>query len=293
MRALSSELSERLAAADQTFAHVWRVTRADGAVFGFTDHDRDISVDGLTCQAASGWTAGASESAAAGAVDAGAAEGGLDSAVITPADIDAGLWDGARVELFKLDWRAPQHRLLLREVWLGEITRGAIGFAVELRGVQALLNAPVGRVFSRLCDAELGDGRCGLDLAAPAFSASGVVQAVLGAARFSVSGVASLADGWCADGAARFADGRWRRVLRHDLHDQLATIELFEAGGPALAVNAAVTLRAGCDKRFSTCRAKFANGVNFRGFPHMPGNDVLMASPATGGRHDGGSRTPS
>jgi uncharacterized phage protein (TIGR02218 family) len=33
----------------------------------------------------------------------------------------------------------------------------------------------------------------------------------------------------------------------------------------------------GCDKRFTTCQAKFANAVNFRGFPHMPGNDFITA----------------
>ena len=40
---------------------------------------------------------------------------------------------------------------------------------------------------------------------------------------------------------------------------------------------------------FATCRAKFANAVNFRGFPHMPGNDYILAvarpgEPVTTGR---------
>ncbi len=37
------------------------------------------------------------------------------------------------------------------------------------------------------------------------------------------------------------------------------------------------TVSAGCDKHFATCQAKFANTVNFRGFPHMPGNDFVTA----------------
>ena len=37
------------------------------------------------------------------------------------------------------------------------------------------------------------------------------------------------------------------------------------------------TVTAGCDKQFATCQAKFANAVNFRGFPHMPGNDFITA----------------
>ena len=40
------------------------------------------------------------------------------------------------------------------------------------------------------------------------------------------------------------------------------------AGGDAF------TVKAGCDKAFSTCKAKFANDLNFQGFPHLPGNDA-------------------
>jgi len=42
------------------------------------------------------------------------------------------------------------------------------------------------------------------------------------------------------------------------------------------------TITAGCDKTFPTCKAKFANQINFRGFPHMPGNKFLMAFPSSG-----------
>ena len=46
---------------------------------------------------------------------------------------------------------------------------------------------------------------------------------------------------------------------------------------PALAVvaGARVEMIEGCDKRFATCIARFANAVNCRGEPHLPGNDLL------------------
>ena len=47
---------------------------------------------------------------------------------------------------------------------------------------------------------------------------------------------------------------------------------------------------AGCDKQFSTCHDKFANVVNFRGFPHIPGNDFVISYPLQGEPgHDGAS----
>jgi len=45
-----------------------------------------------------------------------------------------------------------------------------------------------------------------------------------------------------------------------------------------------------CDKRFATCRDRFANGINFRGFPHIPGNDFVIAYPVPGKRWRVGAR---
>ena len=36
-----------------------------------------------------------------------------------------------------------------------------------------------------------------------------------------------------------------------------------------------VELIEGCDRRFSTCVERFVNAANFRGEPHLPGNDLL------------------
>ena len=53
-----------------------------------------------------------------------------------------------------------------------------------------------------------------------------------------------------------------------------------------------MTLTAGCDKTLSICANRFANAANFRGFPHMPGNDFIIqvARPGSPG-YDGRSRS--
>ena len=57
-----------------------------------------------------------------------------------------------------------------------------------------------------------------------------------------------------------------------------------------IAAGDTFVVTAGCDKRFATCRDRFDNVVNFRGFPHIPGNDFVMryAVPGEPG-NDGGS----
>ena len=58
----------------------------------------------------------------------------------------------------------------------------------------------------------------------------------------------------------------------------------------AVAPGDAVTLVAGCDKQFATCKSKFDNVVNFRGFPYMPGNDAALSYQLANQPRDGGSR---
>jgi uncharacterized phage protein (TIGR02218 family) len=68
------------------------------------------------------------------------------------------------------------------------------------------------------------------------------------------------------------------------------TLELWQAMSEPIAPGDAFTVTAGCDKQFATCGAKFANTINFRGFPYMPGNDAVLATPSATQPLDGGSR---
>jgi uncharacterized phage protein (TIGR02218 family) len=78
-------------------------------------------------------------------------------------------------------------------------------------------------------------------------------------------------------------------VLRHVRDADGDHLELWQPMVAAIAAGDAFTVSAGCDKRFSTCRDRFENIVNFRGFPQMPGNDFALSYPTAGGGHEGGS----
>lgn len=60
--------------------------------------------------------------------------------------------------------------------------------------------------------------------------------------------------------------------------------------GATVAAGDRFRVVAGCDKSADTCRAKFANFLNFRGFPHLPGDDWVTAYPKDGQINDGSSR---
>ena len=215
MRHVPEGLRASIAGGAATLCHVWIVERADGVRLGFTDHDRALSVDGVVCSAESGWTAGASETGlgfSAGSLSAEGALEGLDEAALAE-----GLFDGAAVELWRVDWRTPADRVRLWRGRIARVVRSGGGFTAEVEGPLALLERVVGRTYARRCDATLGDARCGVDL------------------------------GGLSEGTT-------------------------------------------CDKRWATCTGVFANGLNFRGFPDIPGDDFITARPRETEARDGGSR---
>lgn len=166
MRAVPAALAERIESGAASLCHVWILTRADGAALGFTDHDRDLVVEGVACRAASGWTAGAAETAAGFAPGLATAVGGFDDAGLTEADLAAGLYDGASVEHRLVDWAAPD---LSTRLWRARVAGAKAeggAFTLELEGPLAALDRVAGRTFGRACDAAFGDARCGVDPAA-------------------------------------------------------------------------------------------------------------------------------
>ena len=66
-------------------------------------------------------------------------------------------------------------------------------------------------------------------------------------------------------------------------------IDLWRAAQAPIAAGDAFDIFAGCDKSAATCRAKFSNFDNFRGFPHIPGEDWATVYPNADENHDGGS----
>jgi len=294
MLTLPEDLQIRLDSGVTTLAWCWRVTRRDGQVFGFTEHDRDLVVDGLTCRAASGFAPGERDGRADLGADQASVFGALNDAAITEADLANGLWDGARVDVLRADWQAPS---VFAHIWTGEIgetRRGKCAFEAELRGLSARLERVTGRIYSRQCDAEIGDARCGVDLDSLAFRGEGNVASVSGADIFMADGLGGFDAGLFAGGLMTWTGGENAGAIclveAHRVSGGVVTLQLSKAPAQTLAAGDAFTVTAGCDKRHATCRDRYANIVNFRGHPFLPGNDVLIAGPAGDTLRNGSSR---
>lgn len=295
MRRVDPELQARLTSGVTTLCRCWRVRRRDGRELGFTDHDLDLAFDGTTFVASTGMDASAVQSTTGLSVDNSQAVGALSAAGVSEADVQAGRFDRAKVEQWLVDWTRPDLRVLLFSGHFGEIRCSDGAFEVELRGLAEGLNVAVGRTLKRDCDRRLGDGKCGFDLDAPGFSAEAAVGELRGPVGIAAGGLGGFAADWFAAGTLTWLTGpnagETAAVKRDQLgEDGLRRIELWQEPGAAMRAGDRFRIFAGCDKQASTCRAKFSNFMNFRGFPDIPGDDWVAAYPRNGEVHDGSSR---
>ena len=276
MKSASPALAAHLAGEVTTLATCWRLERADGWVRGFTDHDRELLVDGLTYVASTGFLPSAIKTASDLSVDNLDVDGFLDDAALRAEDLIAGLFDGARIEVFIVNWAdLGQGRLLLRKGFLGEIKRADQRFSAEIRGLSNRLQQTAGKLYSRLCRVDLGSSECGVALG-PRTDTYAVTQVI---AADTVRIVTARATGYFTFGKATFTTGANAGAVNEVLLHDGQTIRLFVPMPRPIVVGDQIVLVAGCDKTPETCNAKFANILNFRGEPHIPGNDKVFSYP--------------
>lgn len=291
MRDVGAALQAHLDGGVTTLATCWRLVLGDGRVRGFTEHDRDLTFGGVTYRAATGFAGSALEAQMGLAVGDQSVAGVLSDDGIDAGELEAGLYDGARVETWAVNWADVAQRVLLSAGEIGEVRRGAHAFEAEIRSVSARLNVPVGRTYQPVCDAVLGDARCGVDVSAPAFRGEGAVASSVDGRVMAVAGLEDFAAGWFDGGKLVWTSGANAGLGAEVRGSAPGEIVLWRAAARAVTPGDAFAVTAGCDRRLSTCAAKFANVPNFRGCPHMPGNDWIAAYPVEGGLNDGGSLT--
>lgn len=296
MKTLVAGLQDHLDTGATTLAMCWKITRRDGQAFGFTEHDRTLTFDGLSYEPDSAFQRSAIAQSLGLSVDNHDVMGAVQSDAITEDAIAEGRWDGADVVVMQVNWQDVAMRQTVFRGQIGEMTRGLVEFRAEVRSLIDRLSQKSGRVYSFYCDADLGDGRCTKNVAGSDFTATGTIGASPTIRRFIMSGVTGYDSGWFNGGKITMTSGAFddlaREIKTHAIVGGDHVVELWEGFPAAPAPGDSFSVTAGCDKTWSTCRAKFANGDNFRGFPHMPGNDRVTDYPRQGEQMDGSSLFP-
>lgn len=272
-----------------TTARTWRLQRADGLRLGFTDHDGPLSFDDTLFRPDHGMTARALVQGTGLSVDNSEAVGGLSDDAITERDLLSGRWDDARLQMWEVNWRDVSDRRLIFAGSLGEIGRQDGAFRTELRGLSEPLNQSRGRVFQPRCAARLGDKACGVDLNGDGLQVVREIEICEQGRIFRFTRFPTFDTRWFERGVLEIVTGN-AAGLHGSVKNDLSLprggreIELWQGLGMTPALGDRIRITAGCDKRGPTCRLKFNNFLNFRGFPHLPSEDWLIAPGKGSGR---------
>lgn len=289
MKTIAGALQSHIAGDSTSLSTCWKLTRADGQIFGFTDHDVDLVIAGTTYLSAIGYSQSAMRSSSDLAVDNADVQALIDSSVITHEDILSGAWDHAQVEIFKVNWMSPGDGTIpLKTGTIGEVELHGEVYRAELRGLSQALQQTLGELYSASCRANLGDARCKISLVD--YTATGTVSSSSGASivtdlgsstvRLTPATTGAPPDAYFTGGLLTWTSGansgRQIETIGYVASSQTLTLALT----PTFGVNAGDTfsVRAGCAKTLATCRDRFGNVLNRRAEDYVPGLDRVLRS---------------
>lgn len=281
---IPTALQEHLDSGATTTCICWRVTRKDGVVMGFTNHDGDLTFDGTTFEAEAGFTASMAQQALGLSVDNMEVVGALNSGFITETDLISGVYDDADIEIFLVNWQDTAQRSTEMFGSIGEVTQKGIEFTAELRSLTHRLNQKIGRVYSRDSDRE------GMDTAT---QITATVSGVITRSLFEFTGAAQ-ASNFYNRGLVTWATGNNENaqfdVKTYTNASGTATVALWDQAVSDIQVGDTFTLVASWPRTADEHKERYGDLIDFRGFPHMPGKDIITMYAEQGGENqDGGA----
>jgi len=288
VKSLPSGLAAHYQQVVTTTTRLIQITRTDGVILRFTSHPVDITVGTDTYLSVAGFSPTGLHSAAGLAVDNMDLVAALNSAYVTAADILAGVYDNARMDLYRCNYRdTAQGVEILKTGYIGELKIGNLAYTAELRGLAQSLQQVIGEVSQAACRADLFDTRCKVVRATYTFA--GAVTAVTDQANFADNVSAAITGkvteyfsrgeiAWLTGNNA----GRVMEIKRHVLATGVASFSLFLPMTQPIQIGDTFDVSAGCDKSLQGthgCKLKFNNVINHRGDPYHRNKDFQMDFP--------------
>lgn len=259
-----------------TLSTCMKIVRYDGLTFRVTDHDEEVTFNNEIYSPRNSYESSNINSSKDLSVDTLEISGVADPIFFNEADILAGRLDGSEFEFFRVNWLNPSHKDILRKGFLGSVTKTRSSIKLELRGLAQLLQQNIVESFNERCNADLFDSRCKVLRAS--FTTSSVIDALLSNDIIICNALSLQSDGYYDFGYVEFITG-----LNAGLKKEVAVhsgnqVTLLEGFPFSISIGDQIKVYAGCNKFHDTCKTKFNNLINFRGFAFIPGSDKIYGS---------------
>lgn len=282
MRQISNDFKTRLNSPLNYLCRAWIITPKIGSIIRVSEFDKDIEINGQLFKAMDSFDGGALEIQNSLGADRTSISSALNAQGISREAILLGHFDKAKVESIVFDWQAPQYFV---KIWQGHVARTILrdfGFEFELAGPESELNKSIGRQFTRHCSASLGDSNCKININALGSNFVATIEGIVSLSILKIATNANFVIEHFARGEVHFQTGIWSGFKA-----KISSIEnnnglFIKTKNPlpfAPQLNDTIKVFKGCDKSFECCKTRFQNQENFAGFPFMPGEGVIYASP--------------
>ncbi len=292
MKQLGSAIKAHIENEVTSLCRCWVLETVRGEKLGFTDHDEDILIEDILCEKNAGFEASGIEERTGLNVNTSEVAGALQSQYVSVEDINQGKYDNARISTYIVNWQDVSQYFLDQVSLVGEVHQEDGHYRMELRSLSSQLEQTKGNHFIRRCQADLGDKRCRVSLLSPGFTVAGQVEEVLSQLIIRVSGLAEFDNNWFRSGYLTWKTGqnfdRRIEITEHIKSDESVVLHLWQPMPNEIVNTDNFSVQVGCDKSFKTCKLKFDNTINFRGFPHIPGNKFALSYANNSDNFDGG-----
>lgn len=279
MRSLNFSLNQRSQTYLTTLCQCWRLLRKDGLILGFTDHDEDIYFGNTTFSARTGFLGSEVETKLGLAISGMEVSGALTSENLKEEDICAGLYDGATIEIWNVNWENVEERVLMDIGMVGNIDQIDYAFTCEIRSLSSYFDQERGRCYQSTCCAELGDLKCKKNIKTYPFQTEGFITNSEQNLLLSTT-LENFEEGWFTGGLLTFTNteptGLSYLIKQDQIQNKRHIFSLWEPLSYSIPNNQSFIATCGCDKTLKTCATKFSNQINFRGMPLMPGEQILL-----------------
>lgn len=275
------------------FAALWEIERHDGQVFYFTDHNGElVGGDGNTYTPSGGPAASAREHESGEREHSVELTGALVIGGATMDELEASLWDDAKVTESIVDWRYPQWGCHRHHRWYTrDIQQDGEQWTAQLAGISSRFEGPRLSIRARDCTHNLGDQEgvpavVGCHFAVSATLESSAVDTVVSSRR---TFTATLA-------AAHIADYFVNAELTWTSGDNVGIVSVVRkatevsAGSYQIEVELSLSediqvadtfdILQGCQKRWTEDCTPKGQTADHNGNRRMPGVDGLKVNPS-------------
>jgi uncharacterized phage protein (TIGR02218 family) len=288
VKSLDPNFKKALIQPNLTFCWCWLITRTDGLMVGFTSIDLELAIASVVYRPFTGFDPGAAQwSEGLDKTDSQTLAGILDQSGISRAELLSGVYTGAEVRRFLVNYLDPPVSFEISRTnplkfielprgYIAEIKSNNLGYEIKVKDELSLLDRPIGTNTSMTCRCNLGDDRCRVNLTP--FTWQVTVTEVESRRNFKILG--NFPDNYFDRGRLKFTSGNNAQIHRDIGFHVGSSLILYEPLPFEINVGDTLTVISGCVKTELACVVKFRNFANFQGEPDIPTTDLAINTPS-------------